>query len=159
MQEPDELAALLDLPTAGISGTVDVGVQQRDGFGSGGSMVALALSQPVGDVVAGLAEAHGPPEVDDEGPPWLQGPRWLRHHEDDRQVRGAMLLVVEGTDARPPFVRADRVPAEATGFLLVDRFYAVRGASSGPPSADERPPAPRRRRGIRGRLRQLLGRR
>ena len=75
-------------------------------------------------------------------------------------MRGAMLLVVDGIDARPPFVVADRIPAEATGFLLVDRFHAVRGASTGPPRADERPPPrPPRRRGVRGRLRQLLDRR
>ncbi len=159
MDEPDELTALSDLASAGIDGVVDVGLEHRDGFGSGGVMVALALTQPVAEVADRLTEAHGPPELGEDGPPWLRGRRWVRHHEDGRHLRGVMLLLLAGTDVRPPFVAADRVPDGATGFLLVDRFHAVRGSAAGPTRAEAPPPRPPRRRGVLGRLRRLLGRR
>lgn len=155
-----DVDALLDLTAAGIDEAVHVGVEMRDGFGSGGSTAALAVTEPIEDVIARLTDAHGPPELGTDGPPSLHGHRWSRSYQDERNFRGAMIIVVDGVANRPNYVAADRVPADATGFLLVDQAYGSRTQpAAAQPAAVPDEPATKRRLGVTGRLRQLLSRR
>ncbi|MEO1060542.1 MAG: hypothetical protein AAFZ07_03915 [Actinomycetota bacterium] len=147
MELPDELQALLRLADAGVVDPVDVGMEWRDGPGVGGTMSALALTQPVDEVVAALTELHGPPELIEQGPGWLQGPAWSRRHESEHDFQGVLVMVLDGADRRPPFAQVEQIPDDATGFVLVDRSYGLRN----PPTTYEqvqRPPPPRR--GLRG---------
>lgn len=147
MELPDELQALLRLADAGVVDPVGVGVEMRDGPGVGGTMSALALTQPVNEVVVALTELHGPPEVIEQGPDWLQGTAWSRRHESEHDFQGVLVMVLNGADRRPPFALVEQIPDGTTGFVLVDRSYGLRN----PPTTYEQvqlPPPPRR--GLRG---------
>ncbi|MEM8902503.1 MAG: hypothetical protein AAGF02_02275 [Actinomycetota bacterium] len=146
MELPEELAAMLRLVDAGVRDPVGVGFEHRDGPGVGGSMGALALTQPVEEVVAGLTAAHGPPETGGDGPPWLRGPFWSRRHDTELEFQAVRIIVLDGVEHRPHFVAAEQVPDDATGFVLVDRAYGLRN----PPTTYEQvqrpplhPPPPR----------------